>query len=135
VGYVPVVGTDQLQRRPTGVPALLLPEAGGRWVNKVNGRHYGYLTVEKPDGYEVTRISCHHFAVHVGEVAERVSAGETFEVFDHRRGEPVFYATLTPANAVQEADQRSRYAVNRFGRVKVYELLANETTAREVASP
>ena len=94
--YLPEFGTDELQRHPSGVRARLLPEAGGRWVNKVSGRHYAYLTLEKPDGYEVERISCHRFATAIGEVAERVSWGDTFEVWDHRRGEPAFYVTLAP---------------------------------------
>lgn len=109
-------GTDELQRRPSQVRARLLPEAGGRWVNKVNGRHYAYLTVEKPEGFEVERVSCHQFATSIGQMAERVSWGDSFEVWDHRRDEPAFYVTLTPSNQVAEADRRARW--KHLGRVR-----------------
>ena len=66
---------------------------------------------------------------------QRVAWGETFEVWDNRQDQAAFYITLTAANEVQEADQRTRYAVRRSGgRTKVYELLATGIAAREVAS-
>ena len=94
-----------------------------------------FLTLEKPEGYEVERISCAEFAARVGPVQQRVAWGDTFEVWDSRKDEPAFYVTLTGTNAVQEADQRSRYSVSHgaCGGTKVYELLATETTAREVS--
>ena len=114
--------------------AQLLPGIGARWLNTRSGLHYGYLTLERPEGYEVERISCAEFAARVGPVQQRVAWGDTFEVWDSRKGEAAFYVTLTAANEVQEADQRTRYAVNHgaCGGTKVYELLANETIAHEV---
>lgn len=124
--FLPTFGTDELQRRLSGIRDQLAPD-GGRWVNKTNGRHYAYITMARPEGFEVETISCHQFATRIGEMAERVSWGETFELTLH--GEPYIYVTLTPSNAVAEADRRARY--RQFGRVR--ELKALETTARSVS--
>lgn len=114
--FLPAIGTDELQRRTSEVRARLLPGIGGRWVNKVNGDHYGYLTLEQPEGYDIERVSLHFFATQIGEVRRRVGWGGTFEVWDHRRDEPVFYLTLTPSNEVAEADRRARW--QHLGRVR-----------------
>jgi hypothetical protein len=130
--YLPEFGTDELQRDPTGVRARLLPGAGGRWVNKVKDRHYAYLTLEKPEGYEVERVSYHQFAALIGEFEQRVGWGETFEVT--YRGEPWFYLTLTTSNEVAEADRRVRWESRRREgtevRTRVREMRPLETVAR-----
>lgn len=131
---LPVISTGDLKRRFSWVRGQLQPGIGARWVNKKSGLHYGYLTLERPEGYEVERVGCGEFDAHVGPVQQRVQWGTTFEVWDSRADEAAFYVTLTAANEVQAADQRSRYSVSRAGRTRVYELLANEMTAREVAS-
>jgi hypothetical protein len=134
--WLPAFGTDELQRHPSRVRDRLLPGAGGRWVNKVTGEHYGYLTVDKPGGYEVERVSCHQFATRIGQVRRQVSWGDTFEVRDGRRDEPLFYVTLSPSNEVARADQATRWETRRHEgtgvRTRVHEMLANEVIAREV---
>lgn len=103
------VGSDDLQNRMGKVRAALAAGGTVHWVHLLTGRHRAWITRERPEGAEVTRLSCHRFAAQVGQVADDIREGITYEVWDHQRNEPAFYATLAPPEELVRSGAALRY--------------------------
>ncbi len=109
-------GTDDVQNKMGKIRAELASGAVGHLVHLPSGRHRGYLSRGRPEGHEVTRVSCRQLAIRIGWALDAVRDGVTYEVFDHRAGQVAFYLTWCPPRELEAVTAALPYTVRRGGK-------------------
>ncbi len=107
---VVVIGAAEMQSAlGTRVRAELASGTVLRVVHLLSGYHRAWLAASTDPGHEVTRVSCHQLAKHIGRCLDQVRDGAVFEIFDYRAGRVLGYLTWCAPRSVSELDVATAY--------------------------